>query len=245
MDIKLGTGAFMKSKTDAVKLAKSLRSVGKKVGLDLRATLSNMDQPLGYAVGNALEVYECIEILKNENLNPYHLPSVDLKELTIHLCAQMLELGKIVKNNAEGRKLATLKLQDGSAWKKFIEMMAAQGADVHELSEPWNYMKAEKVVEIKCRKKGYVTEMHTEGLGRLLIQLGGGRKKVGEPIDHRVGFFFHKKLGSMVKADDTLVTIFGKTDTPFGEIEEKLRTLIRINTSKKMAPKLIVEANVK
>jgi pyrimidine-nucleoside phosphorylase len=245
MDIKVGNGAFMKGKTEAMTLAKTMRAVAKRAGLELRATLSNMDQPLGYAAGNALEIYECIEIMKNEDLNPYHLSSVDLKELTIHLCAQMLEVGKVVKNLAEGRKLSIEKLQDGSAWKKFKEMVKAQGGDIETLEQPWRYMKADKVIEIKCKKKGYVNEMQTENLGRLLIHLGGGRNAVHETIDHSVGLFFHKKLGSMVKAEDTLVTVFGKTTTNFTHVEEQLREFIKIGGTKKMAPKLILEANVK
>lgn len=235
----------MKGKTEAMQLAKTLRAVGKKAGLEIRATLSNMDQPLGYAVGNAIEIYECIEILKNERLNPYDLSSADLKELTIHLCAHMLEVGKVVKNLAEGRKLATSKLADGSAWKKFIEMVRAHGGNTQILDEPWKFVQAPKVFEITCKKKGYINEMDAEGLGRLLIRLGGGRNKVSEPIDHRVGFFFHHKLGSMVKTDDKLVTVFGNEQTQPAEIEDAIRKLIKISTTKKMAPKLIIEANVK
>lgn len=245
MDIKVGNGAFMKSKTEAVALAKTLRGVAKKAGMELRATLSNMDQPLGYAAGNALEVYECIEIMRNETLNPYGLPSTDLKELTIHLTAQMLEIGKVVKNLAEGRKLATAKLKDGSAWKKFKEMIAGQGGDVKTLDEPWRYIQSEKIVELKANKRGYVTEMHTEALGRILIALGGGRNKANEPIDHSVGIFFHKKLGSMVKPDDTLVTVFAKNNTDLAGIEAQIRESIKISSAKKTAPKLILEANVK
>ncbi len=237
--------AFIKSKTEAVNLAKTMRAVAKKSGMELRATLSNMDQPLGYAAGNALEVYECIEIMRNEMMNPYGLPSTDLKELTIHLTAQMLEVGKVVKNLSEGRKLATAKLKDGSAWVKFKAMVAAHGGDTKTLDEPWRYIQAEKIVELKANKKGYITEMHTEALGRLLITLGGGRNKVNEPIDHSVGIFFHKKLGSLMKADDTLVTIFAKNGTDLAAIENQIRESIKISSTKKMAPKLIMEANVK
>jgi pyrimidine-nucleoside phosphorylase len=245
MDIKVGNGAFLKKKTDALILARTMKAVAKRSNLELRATISNMDQPLGYAVGNALEIYECIEVLKNEDLNPYGLGSTDLKELTIHLCAQMLEVGKVVKNLAEGRKLALKKLQDGSAWKKFLEMCKAQGGDPVALQEPWRFMKADRIVEIRCGKKGYITEMQSEAIGRLLIELGGGRNQVGEPIDHSVGFIFHKKLGSLVRAEDTLVTVFGNSKTSFVEIEKKIRSMIRISTTKKSAPALIIEANVK
>jgi pyrimidine-nucleoside phosphorylase len=245
MDIKVGNGAFLKKKTDAIALAKTMKAVAKRSHLELRATLSNMDQPLGYAVGNALEVYECIEIMKNEHMNPYSLGSSDLKELTLHLCAQMLEAGKVVKNVSEGRKLATRKLQDGSAWKKFLDMIRAQGGDTTTLEEPWRYLKAEKVIEVQAPRKGYVSEMQSEGLGRLLIALGGGRNSVGEPIDHSVGFLFHKKLGSLVRSGDTLVTVFGKNTSNFRQIEERIHSLIKITTAKKAAPKLILEANIK
>ncbi len=245
MDIKVGDGAFMKKKTEAMKLAKTLKAVAKRSKVELRATLSSMDQPLGYAAGNAIEIYECIEILKNEHLNPYSLNSADLKELTIHLCAHMLEVGKIVKNFAEGRKLAISKLQDGSAFLKFKEMVKAHGGDETTLDKPWLYMKAHKVIEIKCKKKGYVTEIKSEALGRLLIQMGGGRNHVGAKIDHSVGIFFHKKLGSLVKAEDTLVTVFINDKTDFSLIEEQIHSSIKISTTKKPAPKLILEANVK
>jgi pyrimidine-nucleoside phosphorylase len=245
MDIKVGNGAFMKKKTEAMTLAKTLRAVAKRSKVELRATLTNMDQPLGYAAGNALEIYECIEVMKNEDLNPYQLRSADLRELTLHLCAHMLEVGKVVKTHSEGRKLAAQKLADGSTWKKFKEMVAAQGGDPETLEEPWRYMKAEKIVDIKCGKKGYITEMESEAIGRLLILLGAGRNRVGEPIDHSVGLFFHKKLGALVKANDTLVTVFGKRSTDFDLIESQIHSMIRIGASKKTAPKLILEANVK
>jgi pyrimidine-nucleoside phosphorylase len=245
MDIKVGNGAFMKTKTEAMQLARTLKAVGKKSGLELRATLSNMDQPLGYSAGNALEIYECIEIMRNERINPYGLTSLDLKELTLHLCAQMLEVGKVVKNLAEGRKLATQKLQDGSTWKKFCEMIEAQGGDIGILNEPWSFTQAPRVIEIKAKKKGYVTEMDSEGLGRLLIKLGGGRNQVGEPIDHRVGIFFHHKIGSITRADDILATVFMNETSNSTEIEDSLRKLIKIGSAKKAAPKLILEGNVK
>lgn len=245
MDIKLGSGAFMKKKTDAVALAKTLRGVAKKSGVELRSTISNMDQPLGYSVGNALEIYECIEVLQGKTLNPYPLHSLDLKELTIHLCAQMLEVGKVVKNNSEGRKLAIKKLQDGSAWNTFQRMIEAQGGSVAALNEPWRFVKSEKVIEITAKKKGYVTEMQCESIGRLLTSLGGGRNQVGEKLDHSVGFFFHKKLGDLVRADDILVTVFGNSKTDFAAIEADLRSAIKISSAKKTAPKLIIEASVK
>ena len=124
-------------------------------------------------------------------------------------------------------------------------MVAAQGGDLKSLDEHWGYMKADRVVEVKCKKKGYITEMQTEGLGRLLIYLGGGRNEVGAKINHSVGFLFHKKLGSLVKAEDTLVTVFLNKECDLTYIEQTLHDCIRIGATKKNAPKLILEANVK
>ncbi len=245
MDIKVGNGAFLKQKKSALLLAKSIRSVGQKAGLEVRCTLSNMDQPLGYAIGNAVEVFECVEVLQNKKLNPYGMHSPDLKELTIHLCAQMLEVGKIVKSHSEGRKLAIAKLNDGSAWKKFQEMIKAQGGDLSVLTEPLQLLQAEKTVEIKAGKRGYITNFKTIDFGRLLIKLGGGREKLTDEIDHSVGFIVHKKWGSTVRPEDILVTIFGKKDTDFKEIENQLREIISIGSTKPKTTKLIMEANVK
>lgn len=127
LDVKVGSGAFMKTRTSARKLAKTLIQVAKKLGLPCRAFLTNMDQPLGYSVGNALELREALEVLKNEKKED--LCSADLKELTIQLCAQMLDLGGICRNITEGRKLAHGKLIDGSAWKYFLKLVEKQKGD--------------------------------------------------------------------------------------------------------------------
>ncbi|MGZ3689804.1 MAG: thymidine phosphorylase, partial [Bdellovibrionota bacterium] len=134
LDVKVGSGAFMKSRDQARKLAKTLTAVARKSGLICRALLTNMDQPLGYAVGNALEVQESIEILMGAK-NPEYA-SGDLRELTIQLCAEMLEAGKIVKGQAEARKLAGARLADGSAWRIFQDLVAAQGGQVQSIRRP-------------------------------------------------------------------------------------------------------------
>jgi pyrimidine-nucleoside phosphorylase len=134
LDVKVGNGAFMKTHAAARKLAKTLTHVATKMNLPARALLTNMNQPLGYAVGNALEVQECIEILKNEKRSD--TSSADLKELTVQLCAHMLELSKITNNLTEGRKLAHRKLQDGTAWKIFRDLVSAQGGSLEQIDHP-------------------------------------------------------------------------------------------------------------
>ncbi len=194
LDVKVGSGAFMKSKDQAKKLARALITVAKKSGLKCRAVLTNMDQPLGNAVGNAIEMIECIEMLKTGS------GPTDLKEVTIQLTAQMLEAAGKVRTVAEGRKLATEKLMDGSAWKKFQQMVEFQGGTLRVIHDTSLFAKAPKKAEWKAARRGYITKMDCEEIGRMIVDLGGGRKKTSDVVDSAIGFYFHKKLGAKVAA---------------------------------------------
>ena len=245
LDVKVGNGAFMKTREQARKLAKSIVATAKKLNLPCRAVLSNMDQPLGYSVGNALEILECIEILKNEKNKKFS--SVDLKELTLHLCAQMLVLGQKSRSLAEGRKLALAHLNNGSAWKKFQEMVQAQGGDTDFIVHSDKLITAPTQITFKAPKKGYITAIDTEQVGRLLIQVGGGRHKASDQIHPGVGFLFHKKLGSPVSTGQPLVTLhLSETENSenrdrFAALEKSFYALFEISASRKAVPKLILE----
>lgn len=248
LDIKVGNGAFMKSKEQARKLSKTMIQVGAKLGLPIRAVLSDMSQPLGYAAGNTLEVIECIEILKGDKgLLHTDVSSTDLRELTLQLCAHMLQLGKITKSLAEARKLANQKLSDGSAWKKFVEMVAAHGGDVSKIQNTTHLPLSKKTAVIRAGKKGYITAMDTERLGWLLVEMGGGRRQVTDKIDFGVGFVFHRKLGTQVKTGDPLATVYLPENPKKGSnlsesyVEMEFRKAISITGSRKPVPKLMVE----
>ena len=254
LDVKVGSGAFMKTKDQARKLAKTLVQVGKKLGLPIRAVLSDMNQPLGYAVGNAIEVIECFEILSGKHLLPWEgdFCSSDLRELTIQLTAHMLEVAKISHSTADARRLAQKKLDDGSAKEIFLKMVKAQGGDdsIFRLSEekiaPALLNKYHlKHFTISAKKKGFVSKMQTQDIGECLIRLGGGRMKVSDQVNGGVGLLFHKKLGSQVKPGESLVTIIydAKTCTPtcLKEIESNLSHAIELSTSRKPTPKLVIE----
>lgn len=239
LDVKVGSGAFMKTKGDAQKLAQTLIRVSKKMGLPCRAILSSMNQPLGYAVGNALEVQECMEILKNEK--NAELSSVDLKELTIHLCAHMLCLGKIVRSLAEGRKLAQTKLADGSAWKVFLELVRSQGGDPLKITQSNGLPKAPIQVTWKSKKRGYIGKMNTENIGRILIELGGGRKKANDLINPSVGMIFHKKLGGKIQVGEPLVTVYARHSAGLEDLETQLHQSLEITGTRQPVPKLVFE----
>jgi pyrimidine-nucleoside phosphorylase len=239
MDVKIGSGAFMKTRSQAQRLGKGLIQVAKKLNLPCRAILTSMSQPLGYSVGNAIEIQECIEILKNEKTNEFS--SADLKELTIHLCAQMLNLGRVSRNLSEGRKLAHSKLADGSAWRVFEKLVEAQGGDVSQLSSPKRLPNTPRVIHWKSKRRGFVTRMNAENMGRIVLELGGGRKKASDTIDPRVGIIFHKKLGNKVQLDEPLVSIHSPENFDLSHLENLFHQSIEIRSERKAVPKLIFE----
>ena len=240
LDVKVGNGAFMKTKAEARKLAQALVKVARLMGLRCRAVLTNMDQPLGYAIGNAIELKESIEILKNLP-PPQGLSSDDLKELTLDLCAQMLVLGKISKTHAAGYTLAQRKLSDGSAWQVFQKMVKNQGGDLTLFEDPSRIALAPQAIELKAKKSGFLTSIQTETVGKVLIELGGGRKKASDPVHPDVGLILHKKLGEKIKKGDPLITLYAQESTNCAELEKTLFEAVQISPKKKAVPSLILE----
>jgi len=249
LDVKVGNGAFMKSKNEAKQLAKTLTQVAKKMGLKCRAVLTNMNQPLGYAVGNSLEVLESIEVLRNERCRDIaviqqsaaDITSCDLKELTVQLCAHMLDIAGVVKNLNEGRKLAHSKILDGSAWKVFQELVKIQGGSVEEVLEPKKLRLAPITTTWKAKKRGFITKMDTEAFGRILVELGGGRKKASDSVDPGVGLVFHKKLGASVKTGDPIATVYAQKKEPLEDLEKLFQQAVEVSKARKPVSKLIFE----
>jgi len=239
LDVKVGSGAFMKTREQARKLAKTLIAVARKMNLPCRALLTDMNQPLGYAVGNALEVMESIQVLQNEK--QADASSLDLKELSVQLCAHMLEIGKVTRNLAEGRTLARRKLSDGGAWKIFQQMVREQGGDVEQVLDPSKLPRAPKVISWAAKKRGFITKMDTETLGKILVELGGGRKKASDSVDPGVGLLFHKKLGARVQAGEPLVTVHASDQANLAELEERFLGAVTVSDVRKPVPKLIFE----
>lgn len=246
LDVKVGSGAFMKTRDQAKKLAKTLILVARKLDLPCRALLTDMNQPLGCTAGNAIEVAESIAILRNRKFpifgqNNAYGSSGDLKELTVQLCAQMLELGKVVRNVAEGRKLALKKLADGSAWKVFQELVKIQGGSLEQIRNPEQLSLAPQMAVWNARRRGYLTKMNTEEIGKILVDLGGGRKKTSDPIDPGASLIFHKKLGGLVKSGEPLVTVFAPAGLDLKNLEARFADAVEISSARKPVPKLVIE----
>ncbi len=245
MDVKVGNGAFMKERADARRLARMLVEVGAKLGLQVRAVLTDMNQPLGYAAGNAIEVQECIEVLRAgiepERKSDSEAGSGDLKELTVQLCAHMIEMAGVTRNRIEARKLAHLKLADGSAWKVFQDMVQAQGGDLSQVLDPSRLPRAARRITWKAPKRGFVSRINTQAMGEILVELGGGRKRAADPVDFGVGLIFHKKLGSRVQAGEPLATVLAPTPFDLAPLESFFLESIEISGSRKPVPRLILE----
>jgi pyrimidine-nucleoside phosphorylase len=237
-DVKVGSGAFMKTKAQAKQLAKMLISVSKKLGVPARALLTDMEQPLGCTAGNSIEIRECIAVLRNEKTGDC---SVDLKELSVQLCAHMLVLGKLARDLKQARILAQSRLADGSAWKHFELLVESQGGSLDAIRRPETLAEAPVKYVFKSKRRGFVQAMETEALGKLLVEMGGGRKKVTDSVDPSVGMIFHKKLGSKLAQGDPVVTVYAPQGFDLGSLEAKLVDAIKLGGVRKPVPKLVLE----
>ncbi len=200
LDVKTGSGAFMKKEEDSVHLAELMVETGQRVGKKVVALITDMDQPLGRMAGHSLEVVESLEVLDGGGPG-------DLRELSVELSAWMFYLGERTKSVEEGRKLAEVMIASGKAKAKFREAVKLQGGDVRVVDDPAQFRRAEHAFDVKSAASGYVTSMQCEQLGIALAMLGGGREKKEDSIDHSVGLVFHKKVGDRVEEGEPFATI--------------------------------------
>ncbi len=209
LDVKTGSGAFMKSEKDAVFLAELMVETGQRLGKRITALITDMDQPLGRAVGNALEVAECIEILNGQGPQGSGAQgSNDLRELSLILSAWMFLLGKRVRTIDEGRELAEQMISSGKASDKFREMIRLQGGNAEVIDNPGLLPQAKQKADVKSHASGFVTSIMSEQIGIAGVMLGGGRARKEDSVDPAVGIMVHKKVGDRVSAGDPLCTVY-------------------------------------
>src|SRR5215475_2538432 len=200
LDVKTGSGAFMKSEKDAVFLAELMVETGRRLGKRMIALITSMDQPLGRAVGNALEVAECIDVLNGSG-------PADLRELCIVLSAWMFLVGKRVADLDAGRELAERMISSGKAKAKFREMVSLHGGNPSAIDDPALLPCAKHEMDIASPSSGFVESIMVERMGTAGVLLGGGRAKKEDTVDPAVGFIVHKKLGDKVSAGEPLCTV--------------------------------------
>jgi pyrimidine-nucleoside phosphorylase len=201
LDVKTGSGAFMKQEEDAFALAKEMVTLGNKAGRRTIAVVSDMDQPLGCAVGNALEVEEAIATLKGEGPE-------DFTKLCMTLGSYMLIVAGAADNEKEAEEKLSKVIEDGSALRKLAEFVTAQGGNADAVYDTSLLPKASITEDILSEKEGYVEKIDCEEIGLCSLMLGGGRETKESIIDLSVGLVLHKKVGAYVHAGDTLATIY-------------------------------------
>ena len=200
LDVKCGSGAFMKTYEDAKLLAEKMTAIGQRAGRKTVALITNMDIPLGRAVGNALEVKEAVKILKNEQKD-------ELYEVSVALAAHMLSLVNS-KDIYECEKMIRLAIENGSALEKLKEAVGAQGGDISYIDDTSKFIDASVCIEYKAEKSGYINKIDAQKIGRASVLLGAGREKKDDVIDFGAGIYLCKKTGDEVREGDTVARLY-------------------------------------
>ncbi len=216
LDIKVGLGAFMANLDEARKLAFLMKDIGRLAGREVVTLLSDMNQPLGEAVGNSLEVIEAIYTLHSQG-------PADFTEHCLHVSAHMLALGRRAPDLESGRRMAEAAIASGAAFAKFRDLVRAQGGDVSFVDDPGKFPRAKFVEVVKAGQSGYLSRVHARMIGEAAVALGAGRARKDDPVDHTVGIIIHRKVGERLERGEPLFTIHANDAAKQAEVRERLR----------------------
>ncbi len=224
LDVKTGSGSFMKTVEDSVALARLMVDIGKNAGKKIVALITDMDRPLGYAIGNSLEVIEAVETLKGRGPK-------DLTEVCTELAAYMLSLAG--KGSVETcKRLVAQSIANGSAFEKLKQMVKAQGGDVKLIDDTANFKKAKYSHKVICANRGYICKSDTEAYGLASLALGAGRNALGDKIDYSAGIILNKKTGDFVEEGEKIATLYSNDKSSFERAEKILLSATEIKDSK-------------
>jgi len=216
LDVKIGVGAFMQTLEEARTLSRLMVEIARLSGRRAVAILSDMNQPLGNAVGNALEVKEAIDMLRNGSAPD------DFYEHCMEISSHMLLLGKLATELREARDLAELALREGRAWERFRTLISIQGGDVRMVDDPELLPKASIIESVLSPHSGYLSGVHAREVGETAVDLGAGRGRKGDPIDPAVGILIHHKVGDFVEKSQPLFTIHANNEEKLAQAKERL-----------------------
>ncbi|MDD6466704.1 MAG: pyrimidine-nucleoside phosphorylase [Erysipelotrichaceae bacterium] len=219
LDVKYGDGAFMHTPEEAIELAKTMIQIGKDCGRDTRAMITDMNQPLGHAIGNALEVKEAIDTLKGQGPK-------DFTELCYTAGSIILQQAKIVNDEASAREMLEKAVEDGRALNKLKEMVQAQGGCVDQIDHPERLPQAKMVVEMRAHKNGYLDQVKALALGTLAMKLGAGRATKEDPINYAVGIVLNKKVGDSIQEGDIIAYVHTDEELSTEWIKEFYETFL-------------------
>jgi pyrimidine-nucleoside phosphorylase len=234
LDVKVGSGAFMKTPSQARALAIAMRGIGGSVGLRVRAVISAMEQPLGWAVGNALEVREAVQTLYGEGPD-------DLLEVALIIGGNLLEMSGKVGSVDAGKERLREVLRSGAGVEKLREFVVYQGGDPAFIDKPEALPSAPVQRELVARTEGWIERIDAETIGRASVEIGAGRKVKTDAIDHRVGFVLHAKIGDRVTAGSKLATIHAASEGSASQVEPAILGAFEISTTPVVSPPVIMD----
>ncbi len=233
LDVKVGSGAFMKTVADAEKLAREMVDIGKKCGRKTAALLTDMDTPLGRAVGNSLEVAEAVAVLKCESRG-------ELRDICVELATAMISLVHGISPE-QARERVVQSLDSGAAFEKMREWIAAQGGDVRYIDDTSLFGRARYEAAVKCTDSGYVTAINAESIGAAAVILGAGRASKDDKIDHSAGIIIGKSVGDTVSAGDILCTIYTNREETVAEATERCLSAFTVGNTAPVRKPLVYE----
>jgi pyrimidine-nucleoside phosphorylase len=224
LDVKTGSGAFMKSEKDAAFLAELMVETGERMGKRTVALITDMDQPLGNMIGNALEVVEVVDILRGDGPE-------DLRDLCVELAGWMLHLGGVSKTVSDGKQESAKLISSGQALERFRQMVELQGGDPRVIDDPKGLPQAQHSRRVLCAKSGYISSLQCEQIGTACVILGGGRERKEDSVDPAVGIVLHRKVGDRVTAGEPFATIHYNSESRVAGAQQLLRDSCRISDS--------------
>lgn len=234
LDVTTGSGAFMKNTRDAKKLAKHMVAIGNHAGKETVAILTGMEEPLGFAIGNNMEVKEAIEVLKGDGPE-------DVKEVSVAIAGMMLSLGLENVSHSQGKRMAKKALSSGQAFEKFKEMVQAQGGDIRYVEHPEFFERDAFEGEVLAAEDGFLSGMDTEKIGVAAGLLGAGRETKDSVIDMSAGIYLEKKIGDTVKKGEPIAICYAGTKEKLNRGMAMFESSIRYSKEAPRIPKLIVD----
>lgn len=234
LDVTVGKGAFMKTKVQAEKLALTMKEIGKLAKRETVCILTNMDQPVGYYIGNTLEIIESINCLKGE------IPE-DIKKVIEEIGAYIIKLAGKGENLEQNKKMIIENIKNGKAYNKFLELVERQGGNIEYIKDINKFNKAKYIKPVISEKNGYINEINAEKIGILSVKLGAGRMKKEDKIDNTVGIVLNKKISDEIKKGDILGYIHSNDINKAKEAIEELKDIIKISKNKPSKENIILK----
>ena len=234
LDVTVGSGAFMKTKEEAIKLSKIMKNIGELANKETVCVLTNMDEPVGYAVGNSLEIIEVINSLKGD------IPE-DVKEIILTIGSYIIKLAGYGDNSEENRKMILENIKNGKAFEKFKVLVQNQGGDISYIEDINKFEKPKYIIPVVSEKSGYVKALNAEKVGVTSVHLGAGRVKKEDDIDKSVGIKLNKKIADKVEKDEILAYVYANDEEKGAKAVEEILDAYEISKTKTKKPLYIID----